>query len=158
LSTETRERLQEALNRNRRRLNRPILAKRLSEAGLVASLVSDVEQEALLARFRANSLKSTGRDFPSVAEAGPWIAARIGMMPDRVVLMPNDNQEDCAPAVFVEARAALKVILETPGFPFMDGCYLFSQDGTSRLEISPNHTRDGDVITVRFWGSAPDTV
>jgi len=158
VTTETRMRLKAALNRNRRRLNRPILAKRLSEAGLAFSPVSDIEQEALLARFRANSVKSTGRDFPSMVEAGPWIAARIGVMPDMVVLMPNDNEQDCAPAVLVEARAALRVILETPAFPFRDGCYLFSQDGTSRLEIFPNHTRDGDIISVWFWGPVPDTV
>jgi hypothetical protein len=146
----TESRLKQALNRQKRAWRRPEVATRLTEAGLAHSFLTDDEQNTLIERFRETATRgqSPWRDFSTIAVAAHWIMLQVAAMPPLTVAIPNGDLDE-EPAFTVDHEALLARLTDDPALVSINGCWLFASDGAAALEIFPNHTSEGDVVSVQ---------
>ena len=142
------------LNRQRRKTRMPGLAARMAGVGLSYAFMADDEQNALRECFRetARPTQEHWLDFPTVVDAARWIEAEIATMPPLAVVIPAGDLDE-EPALLADPSRLLALAIRDPTFLSDNGCLLLAVDGSAGLELFPNHTSDGDVVSVQSWSS-----
>jgi hypothetical protein len=152
----TAARLQSAHNRRRRRESRPAVARLLSDVGLTCSFLADAQQDEVLAKFRDPTAPKVCEEaeFHDPSEALHWVSARLEGLPSPAIIMPN-NDLGAQPAFLADPARMLDALRRDLTLLSLDGCFFLAPDGTRALEVFPNHTDEGDVVTVWCWRAAP---
>ncbi len=126
------------------------MAARLHDVGVAHLFFTDDEQNTLIERFRETAKRgqSPWRDFPTITAAASWIKIQVSALPPLTVAIPSGDLDD-EPAVAADPHALIALLISDPLAVSIDGCLLLANDGAAALEIFPNHTTEGDVVSVQ---------